>query len=372
MTAGASSATARRLADAAGERTEVVTELLEGRRWRRPAPRRPGNSRARAATRAASAATRARSRRRTRFLTTAPPTGRPTAYATPGGVAAASCTQEHQTTPCRKRRPSDRKRSNTARSRIRPVRPTAAAGPSPGVTSGWRAQHECSSGGGNHGASSAGGCWAGRCASPCLLDRVRATPGGEGAHKNVQRGAATELARPLAGQGYRPVTDQQGGVRTGRPQRGTPAHGLARSVRTTERHPKPLPTPAADGATVLDSQRSMGARLGHSAYALSTTCGCRCGRHLRTGVGTAGERARTPVDGGGAAPEGPGFRSGLALDVPGGPGLELHDSDLTLSVPSSQVRDRIEGRYLPLAATPWSSSAVPSRRHPRRAARRPL
>ena len=152
------------------------------------------------------------------------------------GTTDASSTHVHHTTPCPARRPSVRKRSKTARSRIRPVRPTADAGPSPGVTSGWRDPLGCSSDDGSRGAWPASGCSADTCASRgssssggSVTPSSRASEAPQG--QDVERGApGTGPGAPCGGAAYRPVDP-------------TGKQPFARRVKGNETPRTPLRTP---------------------------------------------------------------------------------------------------------------------------------
>ena len=119
--------------------------------------------------RSAAAASSGRRRRRIRLRSTAEPKARPMANATRGGPRSGSRTTLHHRAPTSTRRPSTRRRSNDARSRIAQIRPTACGGRERGAPSGSTARRGCSSGGGTRASWRDGGCSAGRCASPGRL-----------------------------------------------------------------------------------------------------------------------------------------------------------------------------------------------------------
>ena len=106
--------------------------------------------------------------------------------------------------------------------------------------------------------------------------------------QDVERGApGTGPGAPCGGAAYRPWTA------TGKqPVR---AEG-ERQRKATERPCEPRERWVL---ALLRSRSERSRSVGRLTHSLSTECGCGCGRHARTGVGTAGERRRAPVDDGG-------------------------------------------------------------------------
>lgn len=108
---------------------------------------------------------RARSCRRSRLRTTAGPTARPMAKPTCGRRIEGSANIVNDRTPHRTRVPSRRNRAKASRPCRRPIKPTAACGPSGAGCAARRVRPGCSSVAGTRASSHGASCWAGRCAS---------------------------------------------------------------------------------------------------------------------------------------------------------------------------------------------------------------
>ena len=153
---------------------------------------------------AACPASTTRQRRRSRLRATALPTVRAKANATRGGVARGSSTQFTQSRPWRNRRPSDRNRANDARSSIRQIRPTAAAGPWPDGTSARHDQRGSTCDDESRASWHACDCSVGRYASPNASWDTRQRRGPRPCNNERRRDATGANQRPrLGGRGHR-------------------------------------------------------------------------------------------------------------------------------------------------------------------------